>query len=367
MKDYIKTYNALGSEIDINANYKNINIDDHGNFDFLTLPFSSTSSFVYPKGSDYSNLGSAFTSLLKFYCKNNKYSNDHIFNHLEKADREIVENKSFKIPIIKPTGNKKYKKAIFLLHGLNEKHWNKYLPWALQLMEATNLPVILFPIAFHMNRAPEAWASPKEMMKVAAERKNIVEKKSETSFLNTALSHRLHFAPHRFFSSGMQTYYDIISFINDIKLGNLYFLDRNCGFDFFSYSIGATLTEVLISSNYNNYFQNSKAFLFCGGATLDTANPVSKLIMDKDAHAELFRWLESLFTFMPDMKKRVREIFFQDLPEVLNFKCFLFYDKLQTLRDKNLQNKKSDIFSLSLKKDSVFTSTSIKKYIKRFL
>ena len=71
MKDYIKTYNALGSEIDINANYKNINIDDHGNFDFLTLPFSSTSSFVYPKGSDYSNLGSAFTSLLKFYCKNN--------------------------------------------------------------------------------------------------------------------------------------------------------------------------------------------------------------------------------------------------------------------------------------------------------
>ena len=98
-------------------------------------------------------------------------------------DRNVAENMKFRIPVFIPSGNRTYDKAVILLHGLNEKHWEKYLPWALTIMEETGHPVILFPIAFHMNRAPEQWASPREMMKVAMERKLIVSDSSNTSFV----------------------------------------------------------------------------------------------------------------------------------------------------------------------------------------
>ena len=156
----------------------------------------------------------------------------------------MQENSRFRIPIFKPEGSN-FDRAVFLFHGLNEKHWEKYLSWALRLMEDTGSPVILFPIAFHMNRAPEAWGRPKDMMRVAGERKRLVCDSKYTSFLNAALSHRLQFAPHRFFSSGMQTYYDVIQFVNEVRLGAHPYLGRTCRFDFFAYSIGASLAEVI--------------------------------------------------------------------------------------------------------------------------
>ncbi|MDC7125390.1 MAG: DUF6051 family protein, partial [Spirochaetales bacterium] len=183
---------------------------------------------------------------------------------------------------------------------------------------------------------------------------------------NTALSHRLQFAPHRFFCSGIQTYYDILNFINEVKLGIHPFLDKDCQYDFFSYSIGSTLTEVLLTSNYNGYFDNSRAFLFCGGAALDTTDPVCKTIMDKEAHSELFRWLATLFESVTDMSRRVKEIFFQELPEVLNFKSFLFYEKMQSYRELTLKNNSSKIRGLCLKKDQVFPMDAAKKTLNGF-
>ncbi|MDC7227320.1 MAG: DUF6051 family protein [Spirochaetales bacterium] len=364
--DYINDFNALSRSFDLDISFKTIDIEGHKSFDLLSCPFKSTADFVYPESGDYSSKGSTFTALLKYYLSTNTYSNELIFNELENPDKNVMENNKFRIPIFKPAGNRRFNRAVILLHGLNEKRWEKYLPWALRIMEETDSPVILFPIAFHMNRAPEAWGSPRDMMKVAAERKNFVNEGTQTSFLNAALSHRIQFAPHRFFSSGLQTYYDIISLIDEIRLGTHPFLERNCKFDFFSYSIGASLTEVLLTSNQNNYFENSNAFLFCGGAALDTADPVSKTIIDKAAYTELFSWFGTLFESVTEMSRRVRDIFFQDLPEVLNFKSFLFYDRMQSFREASLRKMSGNIMVLGLDKDKVFPPASTRKTIKGF-
>ncbi|HAK45150.1 MAG TPA: hypothetical protein DCO79_04415 [Spirochaeta sp.] len=359
--DYINDFQALAQNFNLNRASGTIEIDGHKPFELLTCPFTSTADFVYPSSGDYSSKGNTFTALLKYYLSTNQYSNELIFNALENSDRNVAENNHFRIPVFKPAGNRRFSRAVFLMHGLNEKHWEKYLPWAQRIMEETDSPVILFPIAFHMNRAPESWGSPREMMKVAAERKRFVPKGAETSFLNAALSHRIQFAPHRFFSSGMQTYYDIISFIDEIRLGSHPFLERSCRFDFFSYSIGASLTEVLMTSNHNDYFSDSNAFLFCGGAALDTAAPVSKTIIDDAAYTELFSWFASLFESVTEMSRRVKEIFFQDLPEVMNFKSFLFYDRMQSFRESALRRTGGKIRELGLEKDSVFPPTATSK------
>ena len=364
--DYMTDFSGLREQFDLSASTKHVNISGHREFKLLSCPFTSSAAFVYPESGDYGSKGSTFTSLLKYYISNNKYSNDFIFNALEHSDREVAENMNFRVPIFLPSGNRPFSKAVILLHGLNEKHWEKYLPWALKIMEETDSPVILFPIAFHMNRAPGVWANPRDMIKVAAERKKFVNNGSDTSFVNAALSHRIQFAPHRFFSSGMQTYYDIIGFIEQVKAGGHPFLSRNCRFDFFSYSIGASLTEVLITSNYRNYFSESKSFLFCGGAALDTADPVSRTIIDKEAYTELFLWFGTLFETVTDMGRRLKEIFFQDLPEVINFKSFLFYDRLQQHREESLRRSNGRIRGLCLKKDTVFPPESAQKTLRGF-
>jgi hypothetical protein len=270
------------------------------------------------------------------------------------------------VPVFKPALTETYKKAIILLHGLNEKHWDKYLAWALKLLEETGSPVILFPIAFHMNRAPEIWASPKDMMKIARERKGSAERVSQSSFANAALSQRIHSAPQRFFSSGMQSFYDIIQFIEGVKSCNYIFLDKACRFDIFGYSIGASLGEVLVTSNYKNYFNDSKLFMFCGGAVLDNASPVSKTIIDSAAYNELFRWLNGLFDTVTTAGKRAKEIFFQDIPEVMNFKSFLFYDKFRSVREAVLKKSSDRIRELSLLKDRVFTPASTSRTLNGF-
>jgi len=351
-------FKILSEQFDISKTATSVKIDGHREFEIQSFPFRSTADYVYPNTGDYSGKGSAFTSLLKYYIENNQYSNDLIFGKLEKSDKQVHENNYFQIPVFKPAGRADFDRAIILLHGLNEKHWDKYLTWALRLMEDTGSPVILFPIAFHMNRAPEAWGSPKDMMRVAAERKKLVRNSSATSFLNAALSHRLQFAPHRFFSSGMQTYYDIIQFVNEVRLGAHPYLNSGCRFDFFAYSIGASLAEVLMTSNQNSFFDDSRAFLFCGGAALDTATPVSKTIIDSEAYNELFGWLGTLFDSVSAFGSRVKEIFSQDLPEVLNFKSFLFYDRMQSFRESALKKAGDRISEISLAKDSVFSPES---------
>ena len=104
------------------------------------------------------------------------------------TDDRIQENKSFSYAIFTPSGRKKNNEAIILLHGLNERTWEKYLTWAEYLTHTTGKPVILFPIAFHMNRTPGLWANPRAILPWVSKRKEEVANVTNSTFANVALS-----------------------------------------------------------------------------------------------------------------------------------------------------------------------------------
>ena len=100
------------------------------------------------------------------------------------TDDRIQENKSFSYAIFTPSGRKKNNEAIILLHGLNERTWEKYLTWAEYLTHTTGKPVILFPIAFHMNRTPGLWANPRAILPWVSKRKEEVANVTNSTFAN---------------------------------------------------------------------------------------------------------------------------------------------------------------------------------------
>src|ERR671922_2140220 len=76
---------------------------------------------------------------------------------LEEDQRE-AENVAFALPLVLPRQGRPLRRVGVILHGLNESEYRKYFPWACTLASA-GLPVVLFPIAFLVNRRPRRWMS----------------------------------------------------------------------------------------------------------------------------------------------------------------------------------------------------------------
>ena len=227
------------------------------------------------------------------FCPYNNPENEMFEINLDGANLENgeKENKNFRYAIFAPTKEEKFSEAIIMLHGLNERSWGKYLPWAYQLVKQTQKPVILFPIAFHMNRSPLTWISPRLMNKFSIFRKTEIPSVENSSFANVAISLRIDNYPELFALSGIQTYFDVIKLSSEIKSGYFDIFENNCKIDFFGYSIGALLTETLLISNPLQLFSDSKAFFFCGGSTFDKINGSSRSIMDSKAFTNLHNYM----------------------------------------------------------------------------
>lgn len=198
-------------------------------------------------------------------------------------DHLIAENLNFTYPIIYPAGRLKFDSAIVLLHGLNERSWTKYLPWAYRLAGQLQRPVIMFPLSFHMNRSPLEWSNPRLMSVLLPKTRLLNHKNHSSTFANLALSLRLSRKPERFFTSGCQSLQDLIELVDFLKSGNHPLMQQNSKIDFFAYSIGAFLSQVMMLTYGNSTSRDSRVFLFCGGAPFNRMNGISKLIMDEEA------------------------------------------------------------------------------------
>jgi hypothetical protein len=208
-------------------------------------------------------------------------------NYFPQSDAEIKENKDFSYHIVLPQGKVKFDKAIIMMHGLNEKSWKKYLPWATQLAMNTGSPIILFPFAFHMDRAPSAWSQPRSMQNLMLLRKQHKNTVEQCSFMNVALSERLESFPHRFYLSGYQTAMDLFKLIESIKYGHHPLFKEGAHVDLFAYSIGAFLAQIMLIADDEKLLHDSKLMLFCGGAVFQDMIGESKLIMDNLAFNRL--------------------------------------------------------------------------------
>ncbi|MDD2611767.1 MAG: DUF6051 family protein [Bacteroidales bacterium] len=205
-------------------------------------------------------------------------------------DNSIVENRSFSYPVFVDKRCKKATDVIILLHGLNERNWNKYLCWAEYLATQTKKPVILFPIAYHINRSPFKWSDPRSMSLLVKKRQQSVGEIHSLCFANVALSERLSEDPTRFYNSGRQTVEDLTDLVRQIKQGKHPLFARDASVDFFAYSIGAFLSEITLMSNPEGLFGQSKLFVFCGGSIFKEMFGESRCIMDKPAYERLLQF-----------------------------------------------------------------------------
>lgn len=208
-----------------------------------------------------------------------------IFRSFFSAVDTSVVNNNFSYNIFLPS--KPEKGFIILLHGLNERTWDKYLLWALRLASDTRKPVILFPIAYHMNRSPRTWFDRHAMMPAVAARMLSEPGAKLATFANVALSTRMSMSPHLFFLSGYQAVNDILDLTEEIKSGLHPRIGSEGNPDVFAYSIGVMLAQVLMLSRERSLPPESRLFFFCGGSALNMMNGTSKLIMDSKAFDRL--------------------------------------------------------------------------------
>ena len=200
------------------------------------------------------------------------------------SDSTIEENQTFRYVIFAPSGISRFNRAVIMLHGLNERSWSKYLAWAEDLVLNCGIPVILFPIAFHMNRTPENWYTPRWLQPWLNRRKQEIKNLVNASFANVALSSRLTASPLRFFSSGMESAFNLNQLVREIKQGKHPLFREDAGVDFFAYSIGALLTQVNMMADVDGYLKDSRLFAFCGGSVFERMNGNARDIIDQEAY-----------------------------------------------------------------------------------
>lgn len=279
---------------------------------------------------------------------------------LNAQDHAIDCNSSFKYPII--SNSDASNGTIILLHGLNEKKWDKYLPWAHAIAKQTGKSVILFPIAFHMNRAPEEWSNSRHMALVADSRRQ--QHNLHTSFVNAAISTRIETHPQRFFWSGLQTYMDVTDLMQQIRDGKIDGLNASASIDLFGYSIGVYFSLLLLMANPNGLLSDSKLFGFCGGTTMDRMYPSSRYILDYNAGQKLHEYFakmvnkdfageERLGHYMSGLHKGERY-----------FKTMLLYHHHAEEREQRLKALEGRIYAVTLKKDIVIPPVEVLNVLK---
>ena len=335
--DYLDQNNYLKNKFDISKS--KIPLDEE-NAVIYNIAFSS--EFEYIQQSDDQTINS----------EDGSQHEKMILNNVN--DNEIEENNKFNYILLKSNETSRAKDVIFLFHGLNERLWQKYLPWALTLHKLTGRSVVLFPIAFHMNRAPSDWSDPRLMKKLSRSRIEKYENINNSTFANAALSSRLHCHPSRFFTSGFQTFSDITKLTGEIRSGNHKYIYDDASINFFGYSIGALLAEVLLMANPNNYYDKSKLFIFCGGPTFDIMFPVAKAILDSEA----YKSMKLFFTLFDDYLNKGK-IDRNSLPEIKYFRSLLSQYGLKNIREERLTQLKNNIYAVSLLKDQVVPPDSV--------
>lgn len=278
------------------------------------------------------------------------------YNHptIDLKDFDIECNIKFEYYILKRADIETADGCIFFFHGLNEKKWDKYLPWAYELAQRTKKAIILFPIAFHMNRAEPIWSDRHHMMEVVSFRKKKYPENMNYSYVNAAISSRLEAHPQRMFWSGLQTYSDVTEVVKNIKSGTIKSIAAGASLNLFGYSIGSFLSMIIKMADPNDYFTQAKVFCFCGGMTIDRMFPISKYIMDTQATVKM----QSVFTELlsSDFKSDSRLKHYQT--DALHsqeswFKKMLRYNFFQKEREERIREIQSQIKAYVLEKDSV--------------
>jgi hypothetical protein len=331
--------------------------------DALQVPFESESTALLPGEEEYRCEEHNRYFVMQMEASS-EFSSPPLHEILHVLDSEIEENRSFSYPLFRKHAKSKADGVIFLVHGLNEKTWDKYLPWAKRLLSLTGKAVVLFPIAFHMNRAPREWSDRRLMHKVSQERMKIFPAVTASAFANAAISTRLQLCPPRFFWSGLQSYFDVIQVVKEIRNGRHPFIGKDASVDFFGYSIGAFLTQLLLMADHDRILADSRLFIFCGGPTVNRMSPVSRYIVDSEANIALYSFFIENFEKELLHDDRMKRFFSDPTPEACCFRAMLDYHKMVDVREDRFQSLSDRIMAVGLEKDDVVPPYEIENTLK---
>ena len=302
-----------------------------------------------------------FSSNYHFDFSGKGFFRGDLFYH-EMVRSKVPENFEFNYPVVVPDSSLVYDHAIILFHGLNEKNWDKYFVWAGYLAEKTKRPVVLFPLAYHMNRVPKSWSDPRIMSDIVSTRKKN-SAPDNTTFVNAALSTRLQFHPELFIYSGLQSCYDVLQLLDEVRNGSNRLFAKDTHFDIFSYSIGAFFSQILMLANPGQRFSTSKLFIFCGGPSFDRMNGDSKFIMDSVA-------FKSLLELKHRQKlKQIRKKVFSTGDETLRttwpgLELMMYLRRGRKKRELLFSKMKDRMYVVGLEKDTVMTVDAIAKTVR---
>ncbi|MGQ1891017.1 DUF6051 family protein [Thermophagus sp. OGC60D27] len=283
---------------------------------------------------------------------------DETMKSLNLLVSDSQENLYFRYPVFVPLKRVENGRAILLLHGLNERSWEKYLSWAYVLASETGVPVILFPLANHINRSPITWSLPRQMIKVVGVREKSYGKIRNSTFVNAALSERIDLAPGVFVSSGIQSIGDIVKLTQQIGAGNHPLFNKGTILDLFGYSIGAFVAEILLLSNPFHLYDNSRAFFFCGGATFDQMDGRSRTILDDRAFDTLKYFLNH--TEVSEVKWKFPDFLIPFSNTIWDvFTSVISLDRFRKKQTKTLNTLIKKIKAIGLKMDHVIPGEGI--------
>jgi pimeloyl-ACP methyl ester carboxylesterase len=206
------------------------------------------------------------------------------------GDSELEPNNRFRYPLIREHsrgGNPpRHHHALILLHGLNEGTFSKYIPWAHQLWSRLEVPIILFPLAFHMNRVLPAWAS---LQTEIFERRSRLPDNDSAHRYNAVISERLGTHPARFFWGAVQTYLDLVDLVREIRSGRHPHFAPDARVDLLGYSAGGYFTLLLLMDDPERLFRDSRGVVFASGVPIRDLDLASPLILDLTAEVALMK------------------------------------------------------------------------------
>jgi hypothetical protein len=277
----------------------------------------------------------------------------------ENMEKKLIsENFKFRYPVLIPDTEAPHRKAIFYLHGLNERNWLKHLPGAMLLAEKTGNPVILFPLSYHINRGLPEWIDTRKMAEPLEFRRKAYSQLEEASVLNLPLSERLTENPLRFFTSGYQSARDLLKLKKQIYEGLHPVFEKGTATDIFAYSISCLMMQVLMLSYPQEFLPDSKIAFFAGGSLFSDMNGISKYIMDNVAFAGIWRYYREIFS--KSGNSPVLKSWFEKNRFGRAFTWMLGYGRFKREREKSFQSYSSNVMVMALKKDQVIPLSGIR-------
>ncbi len=142
-------------------------------------------------------------------------------------------------------------------------------------------------------------------------------------------------------------------FIEAVKAGKHPLIAADAHYAFFAYSIGAFLSQILVISNYNGYFDNTKLCMFCGGPVFNRFSPVTKFILDSEANVVLYSFLIEHLESHLKKDARLNHYLNGDHTEGIVFRAMLDYKVNSELRENAFRKLSKQIMAIGLKQDTV--------------